>query len=130
MLQVASVREGIARTNRAFEEAVRKGDAAAMGKTYTTDGWALPPNGGTIKGRDNVGQFWQAVLGMGLATVKLQTLEFEEHDDTAWEVGQGILEDKDGNVLDEAKYIVIWKKEEGEWRWHRDIWNSNLSPQK
>jgi hypothetical protein len=28
-------------------------------------------------------------------------------------------------VLDEGKYIVIWKQVEGQWKLHRDILNSS-----
>jgi ketosteroid isomerase-like protein len=28
-------------------------------------------------------------------------------------------------VLDEGKYIVIWKHEDGQWKLHRDILNSS-----
>jgi len=30
-----------------------------------------------------------------------------------------------GQVADEIKYIVVWKHEGGEWKLHRDIWNSS-----
>jgi len=31
-----------------------------------------------------------------------------------------------GYVLDKGKYIVIWKQEEGQWKLHRDIFNSSM----
>jgi ketosteroid isomerase-like protein len=31
---------------------------------------------------------------------------------------------------DKGKYIVIWKHTASGWKLHRDIWNSNLPPQK
>ena len=32
-------------------------------------------------------------------------------------------------MQDEGKYVVVWKKQEdGSWKLHRDIWNSNLMP--
>jgi hypothetical protein len=32
-----------------------------------------------------------------------------------------------GDLIDRGKYIVIWKLIQGEWKLHRDIWNSSLS---
>jgi len=29
-------------------------------------------------------------------------------------------------MLDKGKYIVIWKKVDGEWKYYRDIFNSDL----
>jgi hypothetical protein len=31
---------------------------------------------------------------------------------------------KDGTTIDTVQYVVIWKQEDGRWKWHRDIWNS------
>ena len=26
----------------------------------------------------------------------------------------------------DAKYVVYWRQEDGRWKWHVDIWNSNV----
>ena len=44
----------IAATNRAFEEAVRKGDVDRLAYLYTTDAMALPPDGPIVKGREEL----------------------------------------------------------------------------
>jgi ketosteroid isomerase-like protein len=46
--------------------------------------------------------------------------------DTAVEVGRYTLSGEGGQVLDTGKYVVIWKKEDDAWRYHRDIWNSSM----
>jgi ketosteroid isomerase-like protein len=66
---------------------------------------------------------------MGVAAADLETVEFEEMGDTAWEVGKFSLKAKDGRLLDHGQYIVIWKREHGAWKWHRDIWNSSRPAQ-
>jgi ketosteroid isomerase-like protein len=33
---------------------------------------------------------------------------------------------KDGTIADKGKYIVVWKKEDGKWKLHRDLSNSDL----
>jgi ketosteroid isomerase-like protein len=35
-----------------------------------------------------------------------------------------------GKVVDRGKYIVIWKREQGQWKLHRDIWNTSMPPAK
>jgi ketosteroid isomerase-like protein len=42
-------------------------------------------------------------------------------------VGLASLKDEDGEAVDEVKFIEVWKREDGEWRIHRDIWNSNAA---
>jgi hypothetical protein len=29
-------------------------------------------------------------------------------------------------VHDDGKYLVIWKRDQGKWRLHRDIWTTNM----
>jgi len=52
--------------------------------------------------------------------------EVEDHGDTAIEVGKYTLKGEEGQVLDTGKYTVIWKQEEGQWKLHRDIFNSSV----
>jgi hypothetical protein len=39
-------------------------------------------------------------------------------------VGRRTVLGADDLVLDEVEYIVIWKRESGQWRRHQDIFNS------
>jgi uncharacterized protein (TIGR02246 family) len=120
------VRAAIEAQNRAFGEAVRAGDTAAIGALYTSDGAVFPPNATRVSGREAVAEFWSTVLASGVANVVLTTEEVAyAGGDTASEVGSALLSDKDGAPLDEGKYIVVWMQEGGAWRLHRDIWNSN-----
>ena len=54
--------------------------------------------------------------GLELATVELDVLG-----DTANEVGTYHMLAEGGVTADRGKYVVVWKKEDGEWRLHRDI---------
>ena len=36
------------------------------------------------------------------------------------------LQDGDGQALDAGKFIVVWKREAGQWKLHRDIFNSSM----
>jgi uncharacterized protein (TIGR02246 family) len=123
------VRAAIEAQNRAFGEAVRAGDTAAIGSLYTADGAVLPPNAARASGREAITEFWSGVLASGVANAVLTTEEVAfAGGDTASEIGSALLSAKDGSALDEGKYIVVWKHEDGAWRLHRDIWNSNRSP--
>ena len=35
------------------------------------------------------------------------------------------MTDKSGKEIDKGKYIVLWKMEDGKWKLHRDIFNSD-----
>jgi ketosteroid isomerase-like protein len=68
------------------------------------------------------------MIDAGATGLTLTAVEVEAHGDTAHEVGTWVLKAKDGTAVDNGKYIVIWKKEGGQWRLHRDIWNSSTPP--
>ena len=122
------VRAAIEAGNKAFSAAVARGDAAAVAALYTSTAQVLPPGGEIARGQDAIQKAFQGAIEAGMRDVPLTTLEVEAHGDTATEVGTWTWKGKDGATIDHGKYIVIWKKEGGEWRLHRDIWNSNTPP--
>jgi uncharacterized protein (TIGR02246 family) len=122
------VRAAIETNNKAFSAAVARGDAAAVAALYTSTAQALPPGGEIARGRDAIQKAFQGMIDAGATDLTLSTLEVEAHGDTAHEVGTWALKAKDGAALDNGKFIVIWKKEAGQWRLHRDIWNSSTPP--
>lgn len=125
MSQNQSTLTQIAHNNGSFMIAFERADSTAVAAVYTENAQILPPNFPVMTGKPAIQAFWQGAMDMGVAKAELKTVEFEEQGDTAWEVGEGTLKTKDGQVIDIAKYIVIWKREQGVWKWHRDIWNSS-----
>ncbi len=119
------VRGAIAAANEKFMAAFGQGDAAGLAALYTEKGQILPPNGDFVTGKEAVQGFWQALMDMGIKAAKLEIVEVEGYGDTAIEVSKFTLKGKGGQVLDEGKYIVIWKREDGQWKLHRDIFNSS-----
>jgi uncharacterized protein (TIGR02246 family) len=119
------VREAIAAANQHFMTTFARGDAAGMAACYTPDGQVLPPNTDLMTGAQAIQAFWQAVMDMGIKEATLETVELESHGDTAHEVGRFTLRGDAGQVLDQGKYVVIWKRQGGQWKLHRDIWNSS-----
>ena len=111
------MRNAINTVNRSFEAAMSAGDAAGLAAVYTPNGNALPPNSPTVSGTAQIQEFWQGVINMGIAGCQLKTIELDELGDTAIEVGEFVLKAADGSVADSGKYIVVWKSNNGTWRW-------------
>ena len=128
MTQVTSteIRDAIAAANENFMATFKGGDGASMAALYTENGQVLPPNSDFVTSKQAIQGFWQAIFDMGIKEVKLKIVEAEGHGDTAIEVGRYTLKDEGGQVLGKGKYIVIWKQEEGQWKLHRDIFNSSM----
>ena len=123
------VQAAIAAVNENFMAAFKRGDAAGLANFYTENGQLLPTGRDFVTGRAAIQAFWQAAMDMGRKTVRLEIVEAEGHGDTAIEIGKYTLSWEAGNVMDRGKYVVIWKQEGGQWKLHRDIWNSSLSAQ-
>jgi len=52
-------------------------------------------------------------------------VEAEQSGDQIIEIGRYTLYGANDAQMDAGKYIVIWKQENGDWKLHRDIWNTN-----
>jgi uncharacterized protein (TIGR02246 family) len=123
-----ATRDGIIATNTQFSAAVSKGDAAAVAALYTTDALLMPAGSDNLKGAAAIQKFWQGALGSGVGAAKLTTVEVFGRGANATEVGEYELMDKAGKSLDHGKYIVIWRREDGKWKLHRDMFSTNVPP--
>ena len=65
---------------------------------------------------------------MGVKAAKLESVEVEGHGDSAVEIGKYELYAAGQQRVDHGKYVVIWKREQGEWMLWRDIWNTSVPP--
>lgn len=124
--QASDIREAIDAANRNFMSTFARGDSAGIAALYTSDGQLLPTGTDVVTGPQSIQSFWQAVMGMGIKDAVLETVELEAHDDSAYEVGRYTLRGDGGQLIDQGKYIVLWKRADGRWKLHRDIWNSSL----
>ncbi len=113
----------VAAVNAQFMDGVKNGDAAQVAAVYAPDGWAFPPGGPIVKGREAVQGLWQGVIDSGVKSIELNTLDLDVRGDDAVEVGEGALFVAGGQLAARVKYIVVWKRLNGEWKYYRDIWN-------
>ena len=122
---LSAIKANNERFMRAFEQA----DADAIAALYTTDARLLPPNQPMLAGTDAIKQFWQGMLRLNIKQPRLETVEVaEQRDDLACELGRysfTIPLPDGGSVTDVGKYLVVWKREAGDWKLHLDIWNTN-----
>lgn len=116
----------IIEANKEFIAAFNSNDPKAMGQVYTTNGKLFPTNSGVIEGRDAIEGFWKGVFEMGITKGELITNYAEGFGETAIEEGKYALYDSHDNKLDEGKYIIIWKKVDGKWKYDKDIWNTSM----
>ena len=109
-----------------LESAFGRGDSERISGLYTEDGMLLPTGSDPVKGKPAIQAFWQGAMDLGIKGLGLEIVELEDHGGTAIEVGTYTLSSEGEEVIDRGKYIVIWKQEDGRWKLHRDIWNTNM----
>jgi ketosteroid isomerase-like protein len=121
-----AVRQSVQATNRIFEtQAIAQRNFDALDNVYTTDARILPPGAEMISGRSNVKEFWKnAVASMNVKACRLETVSLEMLGDAPYEMGRATLILEDGGTR-EGKYVVVWKQEDGAWKYDVDIWNMN-----
>jgi uncharacterized protein (TIGR02246 family) len=126
MTQSTDIHASIAAGNDRFMATFKSGDAAGMAALYTEDEQVLPPNSDFVTGQQAIQAFWQALMDMGIKEAKLEIVEVERHGERVIEISKFKLLGEGETVLDEGKYIVIWKQDQGRWKLHRDIFNSSM----
>lgn len=120
------LRSEIEEANIEFMKASNARDAATLASLYTQDAKLMFPNMPTIEGRRNIQAFFRQALGSGITDIKLTTQEVKGTDEFAIEMGRYAMLDGT-KITDEGKYVVQWKKVDGKWHLHGDIYNTDMA---
>src|SRR5262245_66668172 len=120
----SDVRAQIESANAQLGNAIARGDAAALASLYTSDAQHLPANSDFVRGTTAIRAFWQSMIDAGVSGAALETIDVDDHGDTAIEMGRYRVRAGDV-VADQGKYLVVWKNDKGAWKLHWDIWNTS-----
>lgn len=123
MVQTAA-RSGIEATNARFMTAINSGDVATLAELYTDDAVLCAPNIPMQRGKAAIrATFEGMVQAMGTPKLQLDTIQVEERGDAAWEIGAYTM--TAGGLTDKGKYLVVWKREDANWKLAVDMWNTD-----
>ena len=123
---LANAKKEIEAANQEVSNFMAKGDSVGLASCYGTDGALLLNNMPAVKGQANLVKAWGGFINSGIGAIELNTTEVWGDENYITEDGNYVLKAKDGTQLDKGKYLVLWKKENGKWKFHRDISNSDL----
>ena len=127
----ASDEQAIGTANARWLELISKKDAAGIGQLYAEDGVALPPNFKAVVGREAISQWWASQMKIpGYAlTFGTDQLVLSTAGDMALDRGwyRFSAQGPSGPIKDTGKYVVVWRKIDGEWKVAADIFNTDLS---
>lgn len=122
----AAIRQQISR----WGDLIKAKDAAAIAQLYTEDGAFMPANAPIAKGRGAIEQNWAGLLatpGFELAIAPEQ-ITVSASGDMALDRGayQLTVAPAGTKQVEKGKYVVVWRKIDGEWKAAADIINSDL----
>ncbi len=123
-----SAKAAIAASNKVFSACFASGDSTAFANCYTSDACLNVTNMPRFCGTQAITGFFNGGRKMGLTNVALTTEEVMGGKDAVVEVGKYEMFVGNNVSAEKGKYIVIWKEENGKWKMHRDIWNSDAPP--
>ncbi len=124
---MAQGKASILQGNQSFMKAFKAGDSTGVANNYTTDGKIMPANSPAIVGRDNIQHFISSIMSGGIKDFQLVSINIWGDSSILAEEGSYKIADSTDNQVDRGKYIVLWKKESGNWKMFRDIWTSDIS---
>ncbi len=109
-----------------FSKDYMNGNAEGIANAYTADGKIFPSNVEVIEGRDALIKYWTMPEGIKVKFHRVSPVEIFIQGDRAddWGYYEGITIGKDGKESAwKGKYVIVWKKINGEWKIYLDIWN-------
>jgi uncharacterized protein (TIGR02246 family) len=116
-----------ARQDRLAEAvAMRDADSAAM--LYTEDACLIPQAAPTCTGRSAIAAFFAGAIENGIGKASFTTDEVDGDEVRASETGHYALyatpPGSEPILAAEGRYLIVWRKVDGEWRIYRDMFNT------
>ncbi len=118
--------EVILNNTKAFSAYVMASDYKGIINSYTKDAKIFPNKTSILKGEDIL-KYWTLPEGISILYHKITQTEITVIEDTAYDYGyyEGKTKHKDGRISSwKGKYVIVWKKIDGDWKMYLDIWNS------
>jgi ketosteroid isomerase-like protein len=125
LFSLDSAKAAIAASNKIFGQSFATGDSMAFINCYTSDACINPSNMPRMCGPQAITAFFNGGYKMGVRDIKLTTEEIMGGKDAVIETGKYEMFVAGNVSAEKGKFIVIWKEENGKWKMHRDIWNSD-----
>ncbi len=126
-----AVKKTIEATNAIYFNLFTKNDGAIV-SLYTEDACLLVPNGPPICGREALKKDFEDTFAAGrVKGVKFTTKDvYGDGKEYVTEEGTWQVFDLGGKLLDDGKYLKLWRRTKEGWKIFRDLFNSNHEVQK
>ncbi|RPA68587.1 nuclear transport factor 2 family protein [Cyclobacteriaceae bacterium YHN15] len=117
-VDLAALEKEIELRLREYENYLKNEDSIALGNMYTVNAEVLP----SIVGRDNITKVIGGMIRDGITGSSFKTVHLWGDEQLLVEEGRATWSNKNGEIVDTGRYLLVWQKEEGEWKILRDTW--------
>ena len=125
---LSGAKKAIEESNLIYFDLYARNDGSIL-KLYTEDACLMPPNAPAICGHIALTKDFKDTYAAGVVKDgKFISTNFYG-DGTEYVMEEGLWQvfDKNGQIIDDGKYLKLWKKTEEGWKMFRDSFNSNRS---
>lgn len=123
-----ALKEEIQAAQNRLAEAIAAHNVSRAVALYTEDARLLPQGAPSCLDLGAIGAFFTGAFDNGIASARFITDEVDGDDAQATEIGRYELfaapPAGDHIRVAEGRYLVVWRKVDGEWRIHRDMFNT------
>lgn len=122
---LSAIKKEIGKDNALYFDLFKKADVAIV-NLYTEDGCLMPPNNPPVNGRVALTKDFKDTYADGkIQGVRFSTVEiYGDGVLYVTEEGDWQVFDKNDQVIDDGKYIKLWKKTKQGWKIYRDLFSS------
>lgn len=106
-----------------WAQGLSNGDVQPLVAAYSPQAKAYVPNHGLIEGLPMIEGAWQQAINDGLRHVAIETQEVTQDGVHGYEIGTYSILNKQGEATESGHYLIIWRLENGDWKWYRHFWN-------
>lgn len=123
---LSQAKAAVQQSNLALEKSFKAGDTLTIIKAYTKDAKLLPAGRKAIEGKDSIAKFFSFLHQSDVHKIDIKTTNVWGDSSLLAEEGRYIYTGSGDTTIDKGKYIVLWKRESGNWKMYRDMWTSDL----
>jgi ketosteroid isomerase-like protein len=123
---ITKVKAAIDEANKTYGERARQKDLAFYAARYTKDACTMPPDTIRLCGHEAIRGYFTADTSDYKVLVTADDV-FGGADGVT-ETGTYEVQDGKGKQLGKGKFVAAWKEEDGKWKIHREVWNSDKAP--